>query len=106
MNILLDECVDRRLARHVVGHEVRTVAELGWAGVKNGELLARASTQFDAFVTTDRNLSFQQNIAALALAVIVLRVKTNRLADLIPLVPSLLTGLASAPPGVVTTIEA
>jgi hypothetical protein len=58
VRLLLDECVDRRLARDIVGHEVSTVGDLGWAGVKNGALLARAAGQFDVFVTVDRNLSF------------------------------------------------
>lgn len=53
MRLLLDECVDRRLARDIVGHEVSTVGDLGWAGVKNGALLARAAGQFDVFVTVD-----------------------------------------------------
>jgi hypothetical protein len=58
MKVLLDECVDRRLARDIEGHEVRTVPEAGWAGLKNGELLKRAQDQFDVFVTVDRNLPF------------------------------------------------
>ena len=51
MKLLLDECVDRRLARDIRDHEVFTVLELGWAGVQNGALLARAAGQFDVFVT-------------------------------------------------------
>ena len=58
MKVLLDECVDRRLARHVTGHDVTTVPEAGWAGLKNGGLLKRAQEQFDVFVTIDRNLPF------------------------------------------------
>jgi hypothetical protein len=64
MRILLDECVDWRLARDVVGHDVRTARQMGWTTIKNGELLALASGQFDVFVTVDRNLSFQQNLAS------------------------------------------
>ena len=82
MRILLDECVDRRLAKDIEGHEVVTVPEAGWAGIKNGELLARAQTQFDAFVTVDRNLAFQQNIPRFTMAVIVLQAQTNRSGDL------------------------
>ena len=52
---------------------------MGWAAIKNGELLASASRRFDAFVTVDRNLSFQQNVQALPIAIIVLYAKTNRL---------------------------
>lgn len=74
---------------------------MGWLTVKNGELLALAAEKFDVFVTVDRNLSFQQNIPAFAVAVIVLRAPTNRLSDLRPLVPKLLACIASARKGVV-----
>lgn len=59
MRIFLDECVDWRLAHDLVGHEVKTTRQMGWASIKNGELLAMASRAFDVFVTVDRNLSFQ-----------------------------------------------
>jgi len=65
--VLLDECVDRRLVRDIVGHELSTVVGLGWAGVRNGDLLIRAAGQFDAFVTVDRNLVFQQRVDDLLL---------------------------------------
>ena len=79
---------------------------MGWSAIKNGELLELASEHFDAFVTVDRNLAFQQNVRSLSIAVIVLHAKTNRLADLLPLVPNLLTAIGSAKPGVVTTVDA
>jgi len=78
---------------------------MGWATIKNGELLALAAQQFDVFVTVDRNLSFQQNLAALPIAVLVLRARTNRLADLRPLIPALLTALPTSKPGVAQLIE-
>ena len=59
MNILLDECVDRRLARDLVGHLVSTVPKMGWAGIKNGALLALAEKEFEAFVTVDRKISVE-----------------------------------------------
>ena len=89
MRILLDECLDRRLAKELEGHEVLTVPQVGWAGIKNGELLSRAQSQFDAFVTVDRNLAFQQNVPQFTIAVIVLESMTNRLKDLRPLLPKL-----------------
>jgi hypothetical protein len=55
VKVLLDECVDWRLMREVVGHEVNTARQMGWT-IKNGALLALASQQFDVFVTVDRNL--------------------------------------------------
>lgn len=87
MKILLDECIDRRLANEIEGHEVVTVPQAGWAGIQNGELLRLAQAQFDVFVTVDRNLSFQQHLPQFAIAVIVLQASTNRLKDLRPLVP-------------------
>lgn len=101
MRVLLDECVDWRLSREIAGHDVKTAQQMGWATIKNGELLAFASKQFDVFVTVDRNLSFQQNLASLPIAVVVLQAKTNRLADLKPLVPALLSALSSVRPGAV-----
>ena len=96
MKILLDECIDRRLARDLTGHEVKTVPQMGWAGIKNGELLSLAQASFDVFVTVDRNLSFQQNIPRYNIAVVVLRCRTNRLGDLQSLVPQLLASLPAA----------
>jgi hypothetical protein len=95
----LDECVDRRLTRDVVGHEVKTARQMGWTTIKNGELLTLAAAQFDVFVTVDRNLSFQQNLGSVPIAVVVLGAKSNRLSDLRPLVPALLAAIESARPG-------
>jgi len=86
LRIFLDECVDRRLARDLVGHDVKTAREMGWTSIVNGQLLMLAAEQFDIFLTVDRNLTFQQNLVAFSIAVVVLRAKTNRFADLRPLV--------------------
>ncbi|MSQ77020.1 MAG: hypothetical protein EXR97_01005 [Nitrospiraceae bacterium] len=99
MKVLLDECIDRRLAREIEGHEVVTVPQAGWAGIKNGELLRLAQAQFDVFVTVDRNLSFQQSLPSFSIAAIVLRAPTNRLKDLRPLVPRLIQALPLVPKG-------
>lgn len=104
MKVFLDECVDWRLARDIVGHDVKTARQMGWTTVKNGALLTLASQHFDVFVTVDRNLSFQQNLDSFSVAVVVLRAKSNRLADLKPLVPSLLAAIDSAPPAAATFI--
>ena len=89
MRLLLDESVPSRLRRALPGHEVRTVGEMGWSGVKNGKLLALAATAFDAFVTVDKNLPYQQNLSTLPIAVIVLDAKSIELPILLPLVPAL-----------------
>jgi len=62
MKILLDECVDRKLAREFVDYEVKTVSQMGRSGTKNAQLIALAKTQFDVFITVYRNLSFQFNL--------------------------------------------
>ena len=85
--ILLDECIDWRLGRHLRPHRVTSVGKAGWSGAKNGRLLRQAAAEFDVFITVDRNLSFQQNLLSVDLAVIVLCAPSNRLQDLLPLVP-------------------
>lgn len=104
MKVLLDECVDWRLSRDIIGHEVKTARQMGWETIKNGELLALASREFDVFVTVDRNLSFQQNLSSFKIAVIVLRAQSNRLTDLKLLVPKLLVAMPVARAGVATLV--
>jgi hypothetical protein len=96
---LLDECVDRRLAREITGHAVATVHQMGWAGIKNGELLARAAGAFDVFVTVDGNLPYQTTVSNLEISVLVLHGRSSRLTDLRPLIPGLLAAIPLAPPG-------
>lgn len=96
VRVLLDECVDWRLARELAGHHVLTARQMGWNSIINGELLTLAGREFDVFVTTvDRNLAFQQNITALPIAVIVLRARTDRLPNLKLLVPELRNAIGS-----------
>jgi hypothetical protein len=99
MRVLLDECLPRRLRNELVDHDVRTVPEMGWSGLKNGELLRRAEAEFDALLTIDQNLSRQQNITARRIAVVTLSASSNRLADLRPLIPAVHEALATVRPG-------
>jgi hypothetical protein len=72
MRLLLDECVPRPLRRELPGHEIKTVQELGWSGTRNGPLLKLIKgMSFDAFVTTDQRLEYQQNLEAAGVAVVV-----------------------------------
>jgi len=71
-------------------HDVRTVAAMGWRGIQNGELLSLAGDRFDVFVTADQNLEYQQNLATLPVAVVVLAAPTNRIESLLPLIPAVL----------------
>jgi hypothetical protein len=104
VRVLLDECVDSRLAEHISGHVVTTVAAHGWGGISNGKLLALAQAEFDVFVTVDRNLSFQQNLPNFKIAVVLISAKSNRLDDLIALVPAVLSAIPTAPVGSVTSV--
>ena len=106
MRVLLDECLPRRLKRELPGHDTRTVPECGWAGVKNGQLLGRAVGQFDVFLTADRHLAFQQNMAEFAIAVVTIRAISNDLDDLRPLLPELLRVLPTVKPGTMTMVGA
>ena len=106
MRVLLDECVPRALRKELPGHEVKTVAEAGWAGVRNGELLQLAAKQFDLLLTVDRNLEYQQNFAGLTLAVIVVHTPSNDVTVLRHLMPAVLAAIPTTKPGMVTHIHA
>lgn len=99
MRVLLDECVPRRLKRELPGHEVHTVTEHGWSGVKNGKLLALAEAEFEVFLTVDQNLKYQQNLTAFRIAVILLAARNNRLKTLLPLMPEVREALDKIGPG-------
>ena len=93
MRLLLDECVPARLRKALPSHQVSTVGLEGWSGVKNGKLLALAATKFDAFITVDKNLPYQQNTSNLPVAVLVLDAVSNELPYLLPLVPAVSAAL-------------
>ncbi len=94
MRLLLDECVPRRLKRDFIGHEVLTIDEAGFKGLKNGNLLSAASDEFDVLITVDKNIEHQQNIN-LPMAVLILLARSNRYESLAPLVPNALIKLES-----------
>ena len=104
MRVFLDECVNRKLARELIGHDVRSARQLGWHGLKNGTLLRKVAGQFEIFLTLDRAMEHQQNVSVLPFAIILLRTPTNRMRDLKPRVPLLLEAMDNAPVGMVTTV--
>lgn len=106
MRLLLDESVPARLRRSLPTHSVKTVLEMGWGGVKNGALLALAAKEFDAFLTVDKNLAHQQNLAKLPIAVIVLDAYSNELDALLPLIPKLEQTLEILQPHVLVWVGA
>jgi len=87
VRILLDHCVPRPFARALPAHDVKTTAEMGWAALQNGKLLAEAARQFEVFLTVDKNIQNQQNLLTLPLPVIVLDALMNTPQALLPFAP-------------------
>ena len=104
MRILIDENLPRKLAAHLSGHECRTVVQCGWSGKKNGELLAEADPLFDLLLTLDKNLPYQQDLTTKRIAVLIVRARSNRIQDLLPILPECLAAVASIQPGQVVRI--
>ena len=105
MRIPIDECLDWRLKREFPEHVAMRVTDMGWRGTKNGALLSLAQSQFDVFVTSDRNLQFQNVAANYSIAVVVFASLSTRLGDTLLLVPKLLGMLNQLQPGTVTIIH-
>jgi len=102
VKIPLDESVPRLLKLRLPQLDISTVQKLGWAGLRNGELLRRAEEHFDVFVTADQNLRYQQNLSGRTLATLVL--PSNQVPLLILLVPSVEALLAAIQPGTVVDV--
>lgn len=100
MRLLLDECLPKDLARELPGHTVKTVPQAGWASISNGKLLRLIADagKFDVFVTVDKSLPQQQKTKALPFAIVVLRVKSNRLIHVSPFAAEILRRLPSFNP--------
>jgi hypothetical protein len=104
MRVLLDECLPRKLKLELVGHESSTVPEMGWASQKNSALLSLAAEHFDAFLTVDNNIAYQQNLKNFQIAIVAIVARSNRLADLRPLIPKVLGVLKSIRPGEIVRV--
>lgn len=105
MKLLLGENLPHDLRHKISGHEVFTVKDMGWNSLRNGELLRQAaSAGFDAFITLDSGIAYQQNLATLPIAVVILEAQYNTFDDLLPLVPALLRALTNLQPCTVTRI--
>ena len=105
MKLLLDENLPHQLRHELPNHDCFTVAYMGWGGIENGQLLALAtSAGFDALLTKDANLQYEQNLKNLPIAVVVLRAASNDMDDIRPLLPALLEALTHLPPKQVTHV--
>ena len=106
MRILLDENLNWRLEQFLPGHEVKSIPRIGWAGLKNGKLLARAQENFNVLVTMDGSMASQQNLSKIKIAIVALRAPSNRLEDTSPLMPKVLALLPTLKPGKVVKVSA
>lgn len=99
MKLLLDENLPHKLRQYLPGHEVFTVAYMGWGGIRNGELLNRAAAAgFDGLLTVDAGIEFEQNLAGLPCSVIIVRAESNAFEHIEPHIPALLETLLSLKP--------
>jgi predicted nuclease of predicted toxin-antitoxin system len=105
VKILLDENLDWRLKRDLLEHDVESVTQIGWAGLKNGKLLSEAEKRFDVLLTMDSKMFYQQNLPKYKIAVFSLKARSNRLADTRPLIPKVLAALRNVKPGTLTVIS-
>ena len=99
MRILIDECVHVGVKRAFTGHAIKTVTEIGWRSTKDVPLLAFAQDQFDVFITIDRNLERQQNLAKLKMGIIVVRVPSNEITYYDPLFEKIKEAAETVRPG-------
>lgn len=107
MKLILDEDLPRDLltAFKRIDHDVVHVEDLGWKGIRNGDLLSRISGQYDVLVTGDTNMRHQQNLARYDVAVVVLQPRLKVLEQLLALIPAMVAALPKAPKGEATIIK-
>ena len=97
MRVLFDENVPLPLRQFFSGDDVRSVQEMGWAGTKNGALLAKGEGEFEVLLLADKNLRYQQNLSGRRLAIVEL--PTNRWPALKGMAPQIVAKVRSATPG-------
>jgi predicted nuclease of predicted toxin-antitoxin system len=106
MRILIDECLPAALKGTLtaLGHDCETVRRAGYGSKKNGELLTHAEGQWDVLLTSDRNIKYQQNLTGRNVSILILCAKSNRMKDLLPLMPGCVQALLSIQPGQVVEV--
>ena len=88
MKILLDECVTKKLKPHLSGHEVYTVWEMGWSGIKNGKLMGLCvENNFEILLTIDKNLQYQQNLDLFPISILIINSTSSKIEELITFIP-------------------
>lgn len=106
MRVLIDECLPAGLKESLaaLGHKCETVRRVGYGAKKNGELLSLMEGQWDVLLTNDRNIKYQQNISGRNVSILILCAKSNRIKDLLPLMPACAQALLSLVPGSVVEV--
>lgn len=106
MKILIDECLPAALKGNLIalGHESQTVRQAGFGSKKNGELLTLAEGRWDVLLTSDRNIKYQLNMTGRSVSILIFCAKTNRMKDLLPLMPACAEALLSIPAGRVVEV--
>lgn len=106
MKLLLDECVPRRFCSSLSSdqHQCLTVPEAGFAGKTNGELIALAEASFDVFITLDKGFAYEQNLTGRTIAIILIRSKSARLADLLLHAQSCRDAISKIKPGEIVQV--
>jgi predicted nuclease of predicted toxin-antitoxin system len=106
MKILIDECLPAALKGTLtaLGHDCETVRRAGYGSKKNGELLTLAEGQWDVLLTSDRNIKYQQNLTGRNVSILILCAKSNRMKDLLPLMPPCAEALLSIKAGQVVEV--
>jgi predicted nuclease of predicted toxin-antitoxin system len=107
MKILIDECLPAALKENLatLGHECQTVRQAGFGSKKNGELLTLAEGRWNVLLTSDRNIKYQQNMTGRSVSILILCAKTNRMKDLLPLMPACAQALLSIEAGQVVEVR-
>ena len=96
MKIIIDECVPSIVKRGLPERGIVSVQDMGWSGIKNGQLLELVAADFDVFITSDKNLRHQQNLSDLDLAIILL--PSNQVPVVRELLPQIDAALLSIEP--------
>lgn len=104
MRVLLDSNIPRAFAGLLPGHRVETTHQRRWSDLDDGALLLAAEPEFDAFVTMDQNLRYQQNLRGRSLRIVVIRASSNRLISLTPAGPLVLDALSTTAPGEIRVV--
>jgi hypothetical protein len=106
VRVLLDEQVPKDLVPELVGHEVRTVGQLAWKGLENGELIARAAASFDVMITMDKRMPTELDVTRYRIGLVLIRASSNRIEALRPLVPAILQAIEEVRQGQVRRVGA